>query len=121
MTVALPARTTRRASVKRKSGVICLLVLVSLGGIFAQQKAVPEEPRILSVYPAAAQRGNKIRVEFRGNGIAGAYALWTAGSGLTARVLRVEEVQDPHPLKVSPSESQKKRPAVHCAWAELDL
>ncbi len=54
-------------------------------------------------------------------GIDGAYGLWTAESGLTARVLRIEEVQDPHPLRVSPSESQKKPPAVLCAWAELDL
>jgi hypothetical protein len=36
-------------------------------------------------------------------------------------VLRVEEVQDRHPLRVGASESQTKRPAVYCVWAELDL
>ena len=106
---------------KLKAGVICLLALVLPGSILAQQKVIAEEPRILSVYPSAAQRGNKIQIEVRGNGISGAYALWTAESGLTARVLRVEEVQDPHPLRVSPSESRTKRPAVLCAWAELDV
>jgi hypothetical protein len=99
---------------------ICLLALAVPGSVPAQQKAT-EEPRILSVYPSAAQRGNKLEIELRGNGISGAYALWTAGSGLTARVLRVEEVHDPQPLRVSPSESKNKRPAVNCAWAELDL
>jgi hypothetical protein len=121
MTAALQTKAAKPASGKLKAGVICLLALVLPESIFAQQKGVAEEPRILSVYPSAAQRGNKIKIELRGNGIAGAYALWTAGSRLTARVLRVEEVQDPHPLRVSPSESQTKRPAVHCAWAELDL
>jgi hypothetical protein len=121
MTIALQTMAAKPASGKLKAGVICLLALVLPESILAQQKGVAEEPRILSVYPSAAQRGNKIKIELRGNGIAGAYALWTAGSGLTARVLRVEEVQDPHPLRVSPSESQTKRPAVHCAWAELDL
>jgi hypothetical protein len=107
-------------SPKLKAGVICLLALVVPEGILAQPKG-GEEPRILSVYPSAAQRGNKIHIELRGNGIAGAYAVWTAESGLTARGLRVEEVQDPHPLRVSPSESQTKRPAVHHALAELDI
>jgi hypothetical protein len=107
-------------SLRRSSIGICLAVLALPAGIPAQQKAT-EEPRILSVYPSAAQRGNKIEIQLRGNGISGAYALWTAGSGLTARILRVEEVHDPQTLRVSPSDSLTKRPAVHCAWAELDL
>ena len=107
MTVALQTMAAKPASRKLKVGVICLLTLVLPESILAQQKGVAEEPRILSIYPSAAQRGNKVKIELRGNGIAGAYALWTAGSGLTARVLRVEEVQDPHPLRVSPSERRR--------------
>jgi len=103
-----------------RAGVLCLLALVLPAGVLAQEKAA-EQPRLLSVYPSAAQRGNKVKIEVRGNAIAGAYALWSESSGLTARVLKVEEVQDPHPLRVSPSESQNKRPAIYCAWAELDL
>ena len=54
MTVALQAIAAKPASRKLKAGVICLLALVLPESILAQQKGVPEEPRILSVYPSAA-------------------------------------------------------------------
>ena len=114
-------RRTKPGCAKVSAGVLCLLALVLPRSVSAEETTNAEQPRLLSVYPSAAQRGNKIKIEVRGKAIAGAYALWAEGFSLTARVLKVEEVQDPHPLRVSPSESQNKRPAVFCAWAELDL
>ncbi len=61
MTVALQTKAAR-------VGVISLLALLFAESILAQQKGAGEEPRILSVYPSAAQRGTKIRIELRGNG-----------------------------------------------------
>jgi hypothetical protein len=86
-------------------------------------QADPEDngPLLLSVSPLTVQRGISLKVEVRGNRLDGVDALWSNDSGITGRVLNVEEVQDLIKPRVRPSQQEIKPIPVFRVLIDLQI
>jgi len=98
----------------------CAVVLTPSQG-FSQ--ADPEEtgPLLLSISPLTGRPGNVLKVEIRGNRLDGVYALWSNNSGITGRVLSVEEVKDLIKPRVRPSQQEIKPIPVFRVLLDLQI
>ena len=89
----------------------------------AYSQADPEDtgPLLLSISPLTGRPGNLLKVEVRGNRLDGVYALWSNNSGITGRVLNVEEVKDLIKPRVRPSQQEIKPIPVFRALIDLQI
>ena len=99
------ARTSRGRS-RRILNLAAFLALgfACLWGAAEESKTEPAEPKLLSVFPSAGQRGTRVRVEVRGHSLGGVQAI----DGVPGRFLGVEKSGDSVPV-------------VYLALFELDL
>jgi len=88
---------------------------------FSQAEPENNSPQLLSLSPLTAQRGTTLQVEVRGNRLDGVYALWSNNSGITGRVLNVEEVKDLIKPRVRPSQQEIKPIPVFRALIDLQI
>ena len=86
-------------------------------------QADPEDtgPLLLSISPLTGRPGNLLKVEVRGNRLDGVYAVWSDNSGITGRVLSVEEVKDLIKPRVRPSQQEIKPIPVFRALIDLQI
>src|SRR5262245_29793307 len=61
---------------------------------YSQVEPEGDAPLLLSISPLTGQPGNLLKVEARGNRLEGAYSVWSENSGITGKVVNVEEVRD---------------------------
>jgi len=85
-------------------GCVAIACLSVWGAHGAESKTEPTEPKLLSVFPSAGQRGTKVQVEVRGHLLDGVHTI----AGLPARLVRVEKSGD-------------SVPTVYLAILEIDL
>ena len=88
---------------------------------FSQADPEDTSPLLLSLSPLTAQRGATLQVEVRGNRLDGVYALWSDDSGITGRVLNVDEVKDLIKPRVRPSQQEIKPIPVFRALIDLQI
>jgi hypothetical protein len=86
-------------------------------------QADPEDagPLLLSISPLTGRPGNLLKVEVRGNRLDGVYAVWSDTSGITGRVLSVDEVKDLIKPRVRPSQQEIKPIPVFRALIDLQI
>ncbi|MFN0165275.1 MAG: hypothetical protein ACKV22_02500 [Bryobacteraceae bacterium] len=97
---------------------LCLFAwMLPTAGLAQDGKEDNSEPRVLSVFPSAGQRGKQVRVELRGRHLEGARSVWFDEPGLSARILHLETVSEP----VKDREKPKETGTVHLASVELDV
>src|SRR5437879_5623952 len=87
--------------------------------IYAQAPpAYTTEPKLLSIFPSAARPASTLQVDVRGNFLLDAYAAWFDSNALSARLIKVEKVDEParpNPLEKKPD----KPPTIYRARIEL--
>ncbi|MSO22295.1 MAG: hypothetical protein EXQ58_03380 [Acidobacteria bacterium] len=89
---------------------------------FAQTDTEEErDPRLLSVFPFTAQRGQAVKAEVRGNWLDGASGVWFDQGGFTCRIRSIEEIEDPVKQKVNPLEKPKKPVPLYRALIEVQI
>ena len=100
-----------------------LLWAVVLTSSQGYSQADPEDngPLLLSMSPLTGQRGISLKVEVRGNRLDGVYAVWSDNSGMTGRVLSVEEVKDLVKPRVRPSQQEIKPIPVFRVLLDLQI
>jgi hypothetical protein len=111
----------------RKLGVrVCLSTLAlfaaSAVALFSQQGEDDGSPKLLSVFPSAAQRGTTVKAEIRGNSLAGARAIWFE-AGLAGRILELAEISNeakPAPAAANTGKARTK-PRLYRASVEFEL
>jgi len=100
--------------------LMCAAVLVP-SDCFSQADPEDTGPLLLSVSPLTVQRGISLKVEVRGNRLDGVYAVWSDTSGITGRVLSVDEVKDLIKPRVRPSQQEIKPIPVFRALIDLQI
>ena len=103
--------------------LLLLLCAAALAPSDCFSQADPEDtgPLLLSISPLTGRPGNLLKVEVRGNRLDGVYALWSNNSGITGRVLNVEEVKDLIKPRVRPSQQEIKPIPVFRALIDLQI
>jgi len=87
---------------------------------FAQTSSEEEgEPRLISVFPFAGQKGQGVEAEVRGNWLDGASAVWFDHRGFTGRLRSVEEIEDA--VRMNPLEKPKKAVPLYRALIEVQI
>ena len=103
---------------------LCLLFFIAISppAVLAEDEPDVTEPKLLSVFPVAGQRGTTVEAEVRGNLLEGARALWFDAAGLKGRLLSVEEVKEQIKRKANPFEKEPKKPLpVYRALIQLEI
>jgi hypothetical protein len=95
-------------------GIIVVLIVPNLK---AQNKPAAE-PHLVSIFPCAGQRGDKVKIEFRGSELDGVYGFWSEDFGLSGLVSGVERA--PEPIHTGSQPDSKKAP-VYRGFLDLDV
>jgi hypothetical protein len=108
------------------SGSALLLLLLWTAALtpsagFSQADPEDTAPLLLSISPLTGQPGKLLKVEARGNRLDGAYAVWSDNSGVTGKVVSVEEVRDLIKPRVRPSQQEIKPIPVFRALIDLQI
>ncbi len=70
------------------------LLCVLTGPLWSAQEVETPDPELLSLFPLGGQRGTAVEAQIRGRQLGGSYAVWPQSDGLTARIKKVEEVEE---------------------------
>jgi len=106
-----------------RSWLLFLLWVVALTPTegYSQAESEGDAPLLLSISPLAGQPGKLLKVEVRGNRLDGVYAVWSDNSGVTGKVVSVEEVRDLIKPRVRPSQQEIKPIPVFRALIDLQI
>jgi len=127
---SLKRSSTRESALRRffsgdffRSLLLFLLWAVALTPTEGFSQADPEDtaPLLLSISPLTGQPSKPLKVEARGNRLDGAYAVWSDNSGVTGKIVGVEEVRDLVKPRVRPSQQEIKPIPVFRAVLELQI
>ena len=105
--------------------VLVLALALALGSSLpcqAQDQPTTSEPKLLSVFPLGGRRGTALQAKVRGNWLEGSYGVWFDASGLSGRLLKVEEVKPEPTDRQIDMEPKKKKPlTIYQAVIELEI
>jgi len=99
--------------------VFAFLLLSSAA--FAQPSTAQIEPKLMSMFPWAAQRGATIQAEVRGSDLDDARAVWFDAGAIEGRVLRVEKLNEPAPSDRGIASGGKEPQATYRAAIEVRI